>query len=641
MTETSRHEMLLSFLIGHDANACLISLEGQWGYENSERVDGIKQSSDYQVAVDRLLMRLGVKKVDINLLVLTTTQGALLPIFNEKKFDIIEWKKHKFITPSRNLSQGRAKSKDFKNMAYSLKTENAMAPCMRVESLSDFRSLLSGKIELRITDFIIEGTAEFYGRKVRCFHVEHHLAHICSSFMRQKNANVCISMDGASRSIYNLRLFPFWGGFSAARVGEELVLSPPSLFAGGILYSKAASYLGLTEGKLMGLAGYFVMNENAENLFLEKWENLMIELEDIYDVSLMISDLEIADTDTVSKDKQCDKNLYSILESIGQMYKELHSPVARIESMPKGAHILVAASVQKVFERMRRKAVRKTIEYFLQQGVEIEGIVFTGGCTLNCPSNNLLVEDYPNIPLMFDNACNDEGLSLGAAHAINLSVLGEKFNVFSNINTPFIGSHVEFLEEGVELANSLGFRIINLADSDDVVYKIAHAIAGMGIIILCHGRYESGPRALGNRSFIGNASDRKTHDTLNLIKQRENWRPIAPMVREVDFKEYFVGPKDPHMLMNDVVINRASIPAVTHSDNSARVQVVSDTGSMAYRVMTCLSEAGHCPVLANTSLNQRDEPLINSAVRAVRLMSEFESIQGIFLGNFYVEKVAK
>lgn len=113
------------------------------------------------------------------------------------------------------------------------------------------------------------------------------------------------------------------------------------------------------------------------------------------------------------------------------------------------------------------------------------------------------------------------------------------------------------------------------------------------------------------------------------------------MVREVDFKDYFVGPKDPHMLMNDVVINKAFIPAVAHSDNSARVQVVRDTASMAYRVMTCLSEAGDCPVLANTSLNQKDEPLINSAIRAIKLMSEFESIHGVFLGSFYVEKVDK
>ena len=79
LTEGSSHKKLLSFLIGHDANACLISLEGQWGYENSERVDCIKQSSDYQVSVDRLLMRLGIKKSDVSLLVLTTTQGALLP----------------------------------------------------------------------------------------------------------------------------------------------------------------------------------------------------------------------------------------------------------------------------------------------------------------------------------------------------------------------------------------------------------------------------------------------------------------------------------------------------------------------------------------------------------------------------------
>ena len=92
------------------------------------------------------------------------------------------------------------------------------------------------------------------------------------------------------------------------------------------------------------------------------------------------------------------------------------------------------------------------------------------------------------------------------------------------------------------------------------------------------------------------------------------------------------------MLMNDVVIDKSRIPAVTHADHSARVQVVFDSESIAYKIMTCLDDAGKCSVLANTSLNQKDEPLINSAVRAVRLMSEFDSIAGIFLGNAYVEK---
>ena len=110
------------------------------------------------------------------------------------------------------------------------------------------------------------------------------------------------------------------------------------------------------------------------------------------------------------------------------------------------------------------------------------------------------------------------------------------------------------------------------------------------------------------------------------------------MVREVDFARYFSGPMDPHMLMNDVVIDKSSIPAVTHFDNSARVQVVRDSNSIAYKVMSSLSKKGQCSVLANTSLNQKNEPLINSAVRTIKLMSEFEAISGAFFGDFYVQK---
>ena len=519
MSEASSSNISISFLVGHDANAFIRSNDGQWGYENSERVDGIKQSSDYQVAVDKLMKRMGVKNNDVVLLSLTTTQGASLPILNEKKFKLIEWKKHKYIVPLLNKFRRKMERKDSKYIAYSESVENSFAPCIRVDSLKDFNNITSGKIDIKVTDLIVEGIAEFYGRRVRCFHVEHHLAHICSAFLRQKHANVCISMDGASHSPYRLRQFPFWGGFSAARDGEDFIISPPSFFAGGILYSAAASFLGLTEGKLMGLAGHFSLNEYADKQHLESWNRLMFEMESIYDLksSLSSSDIE----DIKSQDVQCRKKLYSILQEIGQLHSELHSSNAEFESMPKPAHILIAASVQKVFESMRRQTVKSEIEFFRGKGVKIDGIVFTGGCTLNCPSNKLLVEEYPDTPLIFDNACNDEGLSLGVDYAVNISGLSKRFDMKKSIDTPFIGSHVEFLDEAKELARALGFNVIEFTDPSNIVCKISNAIASMNIIILCHGRYESGPRALGNRSLIGNASSRVTHDELNYIKRRE------------------------------------------------------------------------------------------------------------------------
>ena len=107
---------------------------------------------------------------------------------------------------------------------------------------------------------------------------------------------------------------------------------------------------------------------------------------------------------------------------------------------------------------------------------------------------------------------------------------------------------------------------------------------------------------------------------------------------EVDFARYFSGPMDPHMLMNDIV-NDKSLFQRSRIDHSARVQVVDDADSIAYKVMSCLFKAGQCPVLANTSLNQKNEPLINSATRAVKLMSEFEPISGIFFDEYYVEKL--
>ena len=456
VSEKPKKKVILSFLIGHDANACVASSEGQWGYENSERVDCIKQSSDYLVAAERLLMRLGLQNKDVGVIALTTTQGALMPIINEKKFNLLEWKKHKYITPTFNKSREKIEGQGSKWMAYSPTTKNGVAPCMRINSLSDYRNLISGEVELNVKDFIIEGYANFYNRGVKCLHVEHHLAHIFSAFMRQKDANICISMDGASHSPSSLRFFPFWGGFSAAKVGQDLILSPPSLFAGGILYSKAASFLGLTEGKLMGLSGYFLVNENADSLIIDEWNNLMSKVENLCDLKSSFDDIKI--TDIAYHDKKFLDNLYSLLEDIGKLHKELQSPLTCLDGMPEASHVLIAASVQKIFERMRLKAVDNELKFFQKKGVNVEGVVFAGGCTLNCPSNKLISESYPDLPVIFDNACNDEGLSLGASYAVNFNH-DSQFDIWQSISSPFIGSHVEYLEEAKEFALSLGFEL--------------------------------------------------------------------------------------------------------------------------------------------------------------------------------------
>ena len=90
---------LVAFSVGHDASACVVPSSGLWGYENAERLDGLKQSSDYQLAIDRLLLRLGVKRGEVSVLAFTTTQGAAFPILNEKKLNILNWLDHKYINP--------------------------------------------------------------------------------------------------------------------------------------------------------------------------------------------------------------------------------------------------------------------------------------------------------------------------------------------------------------------------------------------------------------------------------------------------------------------------------------------------------------------------------------------------------------
>ena len=627
---------LVAFSVGHDASACVVPSSGLWGYENAERLDGLKQSSDYQLAIDRLLLRLGVKRGEVSVLAFTTTQGAAFPILNEKKLNILNWLDHKYISILTNTSDAKIKSQKAKWLPISPSSKLTKTPAIKVNSNDQLNKLISGELRLSGKDFIIEGSAKFYGKNVKCFHVEHHLAHICSAFWRYSSANVCISMDGASHNIFSLKSFPYWGGFSVARCNNKLLFSPPSLFTGGILYSYCSQMLDLTEGKLMGLSGYCLLNSDVSSRWIDEWEILLHRLEEHFNV----------DKIPLSVDGNFDKclnmfaeKLRSILSRIAGLSEHLLS-ISSLSSdltmLPSPAHILIAGSVQKVFERMRIKAVKKQLSFFVNQGINIEGVVFTGGCTLNCPSNQKLVELLDPINLYFDNACNDEGLSLGAAYAVSLFELDKSIQFPSAADTPFIGSYPCSIEDSKGLATELGFEVIECPGNNRIADLIAGVIDVSKVFIMCHGRYEAGPRALGNRSFLAKASDRRAHDLLNRIKQRENWRPIAPMVRDVDFHEYFVGPMEPNMLMNDRVINSSIIPAVSHIDESARVQVVSDKFHITYGIMTSLHNSGSCPVLANTSLNQKEEPLINSALRCLELMIEYSDIGGSYFGDFLV-----
>ena len=173
---------------------------------------------------------------------------------------------------------------------------------------------------------------------------------------------------------------------------------------------------------------------------------------------------------------------------------------------------------------------------------------------------------------------------------------------------------------------------------------------------------EFGPRALGNRSILGNPRSSRMQRMLNLkIKYRESFRPFAPAVMEEDAAEYFdIGVASPYMILVAPVRDnhlrdlsegekmlsgldqldalRSDLPAITHVDNSARVQTVhSDTNPRFHRLLAAFKEKTGCGVLVNTSFNVRDEPIVCTPIEAYRCFMATE-MDVLVLENFILLK---
>lgn len=238
----------------------------------------------------------------------------------------------------------------------------------------------------------------------------------------------------------------------------------------------------------------------------------------------------------------------------------------------------IAASVQKVYEA-------RLIEFmkFAKQKTGKENLVFMGGCALNCSANTLLWTIYKDIWIMPNPG--DAGSSLGAAAAL--------YGKHLNWKGPYLGTDLG--------SNYPRKEILDLLKSNKIV-----AVAT--------GRAEYGPRALGNRSILADPRDPNIKDIVNSIKKRENFRPFAPIVLEDFAHEWFDMPttSTPYMQYAIKCKKPEIIPSVVHKDGTSRVQTVNknDHPELYMLLRQWYWETG-VPVLLNTSLNIKGQPLLN------------------------------
>jgi carbamoyltransferase len=238
----------------------------------------------------------------------------------------------------------------------------------------------------------------------------------------------------------------------------------------------------------------------------------------------------------------------------------------------------LAASVQQLYEKKLLELVALCPK---------ENLILMGGCALNCVANSKI--KGKNIWIM--PSPGDAGSSLGAAALVQKKKL--------NWTDPYLGYNID--------------REVNPREVVDQLLKAPTGVA--------NGRAEFGPRALGNRSLL--ADPRKdVKEVVNTIKQREQFRPFAPAILEEYSKEYFSGPMNRYMQF--VAKAHHDYKSVTHIDGTARVQVVEyNCTSILRLILEEWYERTGCPMLLNTSLNIKGQPIVNNEKDAEAFSKEY------------------
>ncbi|WP_417909093.1 carbamoyltransferase [Candidatus Electronema sp. PJ] len=446
---------------------------------------------------------------------------------------------------------------------------------------------------------------------------EHHQAHAASAFFAspfQKAAVLCLDGVGewATSSV--------WQGDGNTLQALWQMDFPHSL---GLLYSAFTYYTGFKvnsgEYKLMGLAPY------GEPKYVELILNNLLDLKEDGTFRLNMAYFNYATGLTMTN---------------AHFAKLFGAEARKPEGKLTQREMDIARSIQDVTEEIVLR-LAKTV----QKETGAEYLCLAGGVALNCVANGrLLREEGLFKDIWIQPAAGDAGGALGAA----LVVWHEKYQGqrnADNVHDAMFGSYLgpRFAAADIESRlKALGARYERL-DDQQLMPRLAQLLADEQVIGWFQGRMEFGPRALGGRSILGDPRSSKMQSVMNLkIKFRESFRPFAPAVLAEDVSFYFeLDRPSPYMLIvadvkkehriamtekqqqlfgvEKLNIPRSILPAITHVDNSARIQTIhAETNPRYHALATAFKEKTGCAVLVNTSFNVRGEPIVCTPEDAYR-----------------------
>ena len=515
-----------------------------------------------------------------------------------------------------------------------IKTYGAISP----RGFQSFRTALPQWLNTKLwIPYEIERNLKALGFQMpaNLYFTEHHESHAASAFYPSPFQSAAVlTIDAVGE----------WATASiGCGKGNQLTIERELRFphSVGLLYSAFTYFCGFRvnsgEYKLMGLAPY------GEPKYASLITDNLVDIHEDGSIELNLEYFDFLGGLTMTNDRFA--NLFG-------------GPARPPESEITRREMDIARSIQEVTEeiviRMAATAATLTGE---------KNLCLAGGVALNSVANGRLVREGPFADIWVQPAAGDAGGSVGAALYAWYKIANNSRSTTTSgdgMRGAYLGPEFSSGEIG-EYLSARQYPFETVADPAERSRKIAKLLSEGNVVGVFHGRMEFGPRALGNRSILGDARSPEMQSVMNLkIKYRESFRPFAPAVLEERAKEYFdLDVPSPYMLMVSPVqervrtvgaghgsrdirteVNRvrSSIPAVTHVDFSARIQTVSrDTNAFFHDILTSFAELTGCPVLVNTSFNIRGEPIVCTPEDAYRCFMNTE-MDYLVLGDHLLDK---
>jgi predicted NodU family carbamoyl transferase len=453
-----------------------------------------------------------------------------------------------------------------------------------------------------------------YNDKLKIEMIDHHLAHAASSYYSSgfKNASI-ISIDGQGED-----------DSGCLAVGENgkinIIKKFPIKDSLGYFYDAITQYIGfdfMSAGRTMGLASYGNAKYEFEEIKLT---------DDGYKV-----DIKPRGSRGLDKEEMISKTWLRLLPRFGPknvpqaVYNPTYAKIIKNVKLSQ-KHKDIAASAQKTLE--------ETILHLTKIVVNETGyknLCLSGGVALNCSMNGFLLRSGIIKDIYIPPFPNDIGVSIGAGLLVS-DMRPKKRLIKINWGPEFSDKLIE------KILKEYSVKYIKVANIEK---KVAQLIYKGNIVSCFQGRMEVGPRALGNRSILGNPCLPNTHDKLNRAKDRENWRPLAPSFIAEEMDEYLEDSTDsPFMILSFKVKKKyhKTLPALVHIDGTTRPQsVTKGANPQYYRLIKHFQKLSGFPVVMNTSFNGRGEPIVCNPYDALKSFYSNKT-DYLAIGNYLVSK---